>query len=56
MLMVKINMDCSSRNILHLMKCEGCGEEYIGETGNDLRKQLTSTGSKSVIQQSTRSH
>ena len=23
------------------MKCEGCGEKYIDETGNELRKQMT---------------
>ena len=23
------------------MKCKGCGEEYIGETGNYLRKRVS---------------
>ena len=35
---VKTNMDCSSKNLLYVIKCEGCEENYIGQTGNDLRK------------------
>ena len=31
-------MDCSSKNLL---KCKGCGAEYIGETENELRKRMT---------------
>ena len=38
---VKTNMDCSSKNLLYVIKCEGCGEDYIGETGNELRKRMT---------------
>ena len=38
---VKINMDCSSKNLLYVIKCEGCEENYIGQTGNDLRKRMT---------------
>ena len=38
---VKSNMDCSSKNLLYVIKCEGCGEDYIGETGNELRKRMT---------------
>ena len=34
-------MDCSSKNLLYVIKCEGCGEDYIGETGNELRKRMT---------------
>ena len=37
---MKTNKDCSSRNILYVMKCEGCGEEYIDETGDKLRNQM----------------
>ena len=38
---VKTNMDCSSKNFLYVIKCERCGEDYIGETGNELRKRMT---------------
>ena len=34
-------MNCSSKNLLYVIKCEGCGEDYIGETGNELRKRMT---------------
>ena len=34
-------MDCSSKNLLYVIKCEGCEENYIGQTGNDLRKRMT---------------
>ena len=36
-----MNMDCSSKNLLYVIKCEGFGEDYIGETGNELRKRMT---------------
>ena len=31
---IKTNKDYSSNNLLYVIKCEGCGENYIGETGN----------------------
>ena len=34
-------MTCASRNLLYVIRCEGCKEEYIGQTGNDLRKRMT---------------
>ena len=34
-------MTCEVRNVICVMKCRGCGEEYIGETGNYLRKRVT---------------
>ena len=33
---LKTNMDCSSKNLLYVIKCKGCEENYIGQTGNDL--------------------
>ena len=34
-------MSCDVKNVIYVMKCRGCGEEYIGETGNFLRKRVT---------------
>ena len=35
------NMTCDVKNVIYVMKCRGfCGEEYIGETGNFLRKRV----------------
>ncbi|MCG7879609.1 MAG: GIY-YIG nuclease family protein [Candidatus Thiodiazotropha endolucinida] len=35
------NMSCDVKNVVYVMKCRGCGEEYIGETGNLLRQRVT---------------
>ena len=35
------SMTCEVKNVLYVMKCSGCGEEYIGQTGNYLRKRVT---------------
>ena len=35
------NMSCDVKNVVYVMKCGGCGEEYIGETGNLLRQRVT---------------
>ena len=37
------SMTCEVKNVLYIyvMKCSGCGEEYIGQTGNYLRKRVT---------------
>ena len=34
-------MTCKVKKVIYVMKCRGCGEEYIGETGNYLRKRVT---------------
>ena len=34
-------MTCEVKNVIYVMKCRGCGEEYIGETGIFLRKRVT---------------
>ena len=36
-----MNMDCSSKNLLYVIKCEGFGEYYIVKIGNELRKRMT---------------
>ena len=35
------NMLCDVKNVVYIMICRGCGEEYIGETGNLLRQRVT---------------
>ena len=35
------DMTCEVKNVIYVMKCRGCGEECIGETGNFLRKRVT---------------
>ena len=34
-------MSCNVSNVIYAMKCRGCGEEYIGETGGLLRRRVT---------------
>lgn len=33
------NMSCQTRNLIYVITCSGCGELYIGETGNTLRER-----------------
>lgn len=35
------SMSCNVQNVIYVMRCRGCGEEYIGETGNFQRKRVT---------------
>ena len=30
-------MNCSSKNLLYVITCQGCHENYIGQTGNELK-------------------
>ena len=34
-------MNCTSTNLVYEMTCAGCGRNYIGETGDVLRKRVT---------------
>jgi len=34
---VKQNMNCSVENIFYALRCNGCDEIYIGQTGYKLR-------------------
>ena len=34
-------MDCTSRNLIYCIKCAGCGENYIGQTGDQLKNRMT---------------
>ena len=38
---VKHNMDSNSRFVLYVLTCQGCGENYIGETRKKLRERMT---------------
>ena len=40
-LKVHENMSCDVKNVIYAMTRRDCGEEYIGETGNVLRKRIT---------------
>ena len=33
--------ECSSRNLLYVLKCKCCGENYLGETGDELCSRCT---------------
>ena len=33
--------NCTSRNVLYILACAGCGEQYVGETGRTLRDRVT---------------
>ena len=37
---VKTNIDCSCKGIIYAITCNGCQENYIGQTG-DFRKRVT---------------
>ena len=38
---VKSSMTCVSSNILYVITCAGCGENYIGQTGDTLQHRMT---------------
>ena len=38
---VKENMNCTVRNVLYVLICNGCKEFYIGQTGDKLRNRKT---------------
>ena len=37
-------MGCDVNNLIYVMQCSGCGEEYIGETDDSLRHRMTVHG------------
>ena len=37
---VKDNMSCKAKNVIYVIQCRGCNEQYIGETVN-LRNRVT---------------
>ena len=34
------SMTCVVKNVVYVMKCRGCNEEYIDKTGNYLRRRV----------------
>lgn len=37
---VKFSMNCASENLLYVLECQGCGENYIGQTSDMLRARM----------------
>ena len=35
------SMSCETQNVIYVIRCCGCAKEYIGETGDSLRKRMT---------------
>ena len=35
------NFTCDTRNLLYVITCQGCGENYIGKTERELRERCT---------------
>ena len=38
---IKNDMDCGVRDFIYVITCNGCGEKYIGESGDTLRHRTT---------------
>ena len=38
---IKNFFSCASENLIYAIKCCGCNEDYIGQTGLTLRKRMT---------------
>ena len=38
---IKSSFSCASGNLLYIVTCKGCGENYIGQTGTSLRTRFT---------------
>ncbi len=36
---VKYNMNCNSKELIYVITCRGCNQQYIGETGDTLRNR-----------------
>ena len=37
---VHSNMKCKTKNVIYCMTCNGCGENYIGQTGNKVSDRV----------------
>ena len=38
---IRTKMDCTSQNLVYCIKCNGCGKDYIGQTGDQLKNRMT---------------
>ena len=38
---VNADMTCDVQNVIYVITCNGCGEYYIGQTGDKLRTRRT---------------
>lgn len=38
---ITVSMTCEVKNVIYVIQCRGCKKEYIGETGDFLRKRVT---------------
>ncbi|VDI32626.1 Hypothetical predicted protein [Mytilus galloprovincialis] len=38
---IKNSFTCASSNLIYVIRCNGCKKDYIGQTGNTLRKRFT---------------
>ena len=34
-------MDCTTKNVIYCIKCIGCKNNYIGQTGDQLKNRMT---------------
>ena len=34
-------MNCSSKNLLCVITCQGCHENFVGQIGNEVKKHIT---------------
>ena len=39
--LLKSNFNCESRNLIYVVICQGCKEEYIGETGCLVKERIS---------------
>ena len=39
---LKIKASCKSSNIIYLITCRRCGQQYVGETGQPLHHRINS--------------
>ena len=46
-------MSCDVKNLIYVIRCSGCHEEYIGEKGDTLRHRVT-VHKQQIIDVSTR--
>ena len=37
---IKTSMNCKSKNLLYIITCHGCGEQYVGKTNDNLNNRV----------------